>query len=458
MLYRVCLSIQSGLIQLEDNQKWQGGQIHSEYPKISGGLGEYIADLIFNSVLGSPAPNISLVTESLSASERLDGLPKGCYASIHNNDSDISFMPVEYPVLDFSKVDPVQVIYEGPLSIISSYNISSTDEGIIIYADFLESSLDSFDILIWSLVFLSFFVFVGLLSLRRYLDPSKRNSYSPMFETFRNMIGQDRTDFEDKSGRVISFLMKLGFFLLIAYYWNLMSTDLVVVVKPQVINNYRDIMNKNLSVGFLAVMDDLKEFEKSKEKTIQHEFWKQYRNTRVMLDSSRDAFGGIEFLGKFGEGKGAIILTSFLSTFGVKAICKIISGQPAGNHTFARMSHDPEGKQHTMGIVLRRGIYDSKAHRRLRGLFEGNVIWEAVAKGSESFELGPMVQAGSISKIMKCMSKSVNYNQHEIEQANLQNFRYLFVVFFVMLIIAFAILFLENVTKFIIKIKRVRPI
>ena len=189
---------QPGIIQVEEPYKWEDGQVNAEYPKTSG-LIVPVTNLFLTSLLGNPAPNISLVFESGTGSVGQDGSPIACYGSVYNNESDIAYTPVEYPIQDYSKVDPVQVIYEGPLSILSLYKVD--DKVSIEYADFLADSLKSFDMTIWSVVILTFFVFTGLLVLWNSLK--RTEGYSCLFETFCHMIGQESTNFEDRSGRLI---------------------------------------------------------------------------------------------------------------------------------------------------------------------------------------------------------------------------------------------------------------
>ena len=214
MIYRLCLSVQPGLLQLENPQKWEGGQVYYQFPKTSGSVGIEIADVMFRVMLGNNAPNVSVVSAPLTGSVGKDGSPTGCYGSLHRNESDITFMPIEYPILDYDKVDPVQTVDEGRLSIISTYRNETSMS--IEYQDLLFCSLKSFDINVWTVVVLSCFMFAGLLILRKFLDP--KYGSSPLFETFSHFIGQDLTNFEDRPGRLISFTMAARFFLIIVFF------------------------------------------------------------------------------------------------------------------------------------------------------------------------------------------------------------------------------------------------
>ena len=449
------MSIQPGFLHYEDPLKWEGGQVHPEYPKMSGGVAPFI-DTVLTSILGKPAPNISVTTEKLKGSFGKNGSPIGCYGSILKNESDVTFLPVEYPVVDYKKVDPVQVIHEGQLSILTNYKVDEVNK--IIYADFLQSSLKSFDDIIWSIICMSFFVFAALFFIRKRMHSKKKQGYSPLFETFSHMIGQETTNFSDRSGRLISMLVTFGFFIIVEYYLNLMSTDLVVVTKPKVINTYRDVMNgENITVSFFASTYDLNEFVNAEKGSIQEEFWNMYKDSYMTVDF-QDNMEGIssgETINKALDGKLVIFVSSLYSHIGVKEGCKIKvimhKDMPILSRMFAWISSDPEGKQHTTGLIMRQGLKSDlikKGKRKLRGLFEGDIIKKVIADIADTLDFGPMSEGtASISQIMKCMSNTVNYNQPEVEKVNPSNFRYLAFIYVLHFLVAFVILVLQIVHK-----------
>ena len=61
-----------------------------------------------------------------------------------------------------------------------------------------------------------------------------------------------------------------------------------------------------------------------------------------------------------------------------------------------------------------------------------------------------------IAETMKCMSKSVNYDQPEVEKVVLSNFKYLFLVCAILFIVSLTVLFFENVQE-MMKQSRVSP-
>lgn len=113
---------------------------------------------------------------------------------------------------------------------------------------------------------------------------------------------------------------------------------------------------------------------------------------------------------------------------------------------FGWASSDPEGKQHTTGFIMRQGLDTEligKGKRRLKGLFEGDIIQKALSGISEELDLGPMASKGSVAGVMKCLSKSVNYNDPGVETVTFENFKYLFLVCVMMFLVSFIVLVLE---------------
>ena len=453
MTYRLCLSVQPGLIELKDLQKWDDGQVHAELPKFTG-AGESMAYLV-TSTIAYASPNISLVFEDMTGSYGKDGLPTGCYGSIHRNESDFSIMPAEYPVLDYEKVVPIQIVYEGPLTIMSIYKVEESFS--IIYADLLRSSLKSFDSSIWFVILVTFIVFAGLLVLRRRLKRVRDTTgYSATLETFSHMIGQDITDFNDRSGKLISILMTVGFFFILAFYLSMMSTDLVVVTKPSVIKNYRDIMNReNMTVVFSALTSDINEFKYADKGSIQEEFWNHIKNNHIMAKIELNILSGIAGLAF--KGKVILIVNSLYSNTCAKKACmmKVIMQKniPFLSKRYAWISSDPEGKQHTTGMIRRQGIekpFLKKGTRRARAIFEGGISCKETSASIEKIDVGPMMEGtASVAEIEKCLSKQINYNQPEVEKVVPENFRYLIWLSVVLLFVSLAVFFFEKLESII---------
>lgn len=452
MIYRVCVVFVPFGYTLEEIRKWKDGQVHDEYPKATGAFVPMLHEILF-ALLGNRAPNISVVVKPLMGS--------GCYQSILVNNSDVTLFLNSYPIKDFDEVNPVQIFFEHPLRILSTYKVE--DKFSIVYADLLKTSLKSFDLGIWSLVALTFFTFIGMLILRNCLNSFRKNKKqgndlgdSPFFETFSYFIGQNSSNFLDRPGKVISLIMTSGFFFILTYYLSLMSTDLVVYTKPSVISNYRDIMNKdNLTAGFIAGFTEVKEFEDADEGSVQYEFWKRMKNRVVIVDSGVDinviSDNGFRFL----KQESVILRIAHQIQSIRSAACKLKGATqdrvPELKQIFTWLSSDPEGKEHTEGPIMRQDLKTlliTKGKRRLRGIFESGVAKFSSSEGMENLDLGPMFSGNSDhSSFLKCMSDTVNYNSVKVERVNTENFRYFNLLCVLMFIVAFIALSFETYRK-----------
>ena len=119
--------------------------------------------------------------------------------------------------------------------------------------------------------------------------------------------------------------------------------------------------------------------------------------------------------------KGVIIMTGIVSEVFLELCCKMLDGMKAGTDLFGKtygwLSSDPEGKQHTRGLIMRQGLNDEliiKGKRRLKGLFEESLHHRALEDSFGSMDLGPMMAQTSYSNIRKCMLKQLHYNHLEV--------------------------------------------
>ena len=180
----------------------------------------------------------------------------GCYRSIRDNQSDFTPLPVRYPIKNFDRVKPVQVFFETPVSVLSTYKVD--DKFTTIYADLLKDSLKSFDLTVWSAVVSVLFIFVGLLVLRWLLNSLKndnkemtwkiRHSLRPSVTWLVKYLLISLTDLER-----IFIHHDTWIFLNLGLLFEPDVNWLGCRKKPPVIQNYRDIMDKeNYTVGLLA--------------------------------------------------------------------------------------------------------------------------------------------------------------------------------------------------------------
>ena len=157
-----------------------------------------------------------------------------------------------------------------------------------------------------------------------------------------------------------------------------------------------------------------------------------------------------DFMNKVSRQKGVIIMNSIASQVFLELSCKLLDGMKAGTNllgkTYGWLSSDPEGKQHTNGLIIRQGLNTQliiKGQRRLKGVFEGSLLHHAFESSVKSMNLGSLMAGTSYFNIRECMSKQVHYNHPKVETVNVNNLRLLLFICLLLLIVSFVVLVVE---------------
>ena len=457
-VYRLCGVPFPYFFEISDYESaWAGGQIRNELPKIKGFL-THLLEPTLSTLFKPLIRNVSVIVESEIGMKKKDGTLTGCYRSIRDNESDFSLMLTNYPTIDYDKVDPHQIMMEYSLKIMSGYY--SEAEADVSFNDFILTSIKSFDIQTWFSVMVLFFAFFGLWMTKRALfqdnkEVSLRKTIAEtLWSTFLHFISQESTDYNQFMDRLLSILMTLSFFLLTTIYFGLMSTDLVSVTKPTVINSYQDIMNRpNMTPVFVAMMPDIQEFEDAyadNEDSIQAKFWAKYKDEKEMADPNADPR---ELIGMMQEGanmKKVLILNGMYIDEIRKGICRVKTGFQVHENVYTWLSTDPAARMHEAAYIMRNGMKQTpqlKAFRRkIRSLFETGIVHaliDAVARDALQSTDQFALPSAPHSQVEKCLSDQLVYAQAFVDTVVLQNFRFLLALPFVMLSVSIIVLLIE---------------
>ena len=446
-VYRLCLVTFPGLLEIVDYEsKWAKGQIHNEFPKTKGSW-SYIIQTTMLELLKSFTGNISLNVENQFGTRKKDGTLTGCYRSVRDNQSDFSLIVQDFPTIDYEKVDPYQVLAEYSLKIMSGY-YSETDPDVS-FNDFILTSIQSFDNQTWFAVLVVVSAFFGLWMTKRALFPDnnhvslRRRIAEALWDTLLLFISQESTDYDKFLDRLLSILMTVSFFFLTTVYFGFMSTDLVTVTKPTVINSYQDIMNRpNITPVFVAVTSDHQEFEDAYEDdddSIQAKFWAKYRDKVEMADPNSNLAEMITTMEQALEFKKVLILNGIATDGARRVICRLKTGYQIHENVYTWISRDPNARMHKKGWIIRNGMKQTRflksIRRKMRTLFETGIIHgliEALTrdglKSSDQFTF----PEGPHSQVEKCLSDKIVYADASVDTVVMQNFDLLFVVSVVM--------------------------
>ena len=454
-VYRLCVITIPIIFEIVDYESaWAGGQIRHEFPKIKGSFSYHMGTTL-PGMFKSLRENVSLVVENEIGIKKKDGTLTGCYRSIRDNESDVSMLLQQFPTIDYDKVDPYQILMEYSIKIMSTYH--SKTEADVSFNDLFITSIKSFDNRTWFAVLVMVFAFFGLWIIKRALFPDnnhvslRRRIASALWDTLLLSVSQESTDYKNFMDRLLSIVMTLSFFFLTTIYFSLMSTDLVSVTKPTVINSYQDIMNRpNMTPVFATCLPDTQEFEDAyadNEDSIQAKFWAKYKDKVEMVDA--DAI-----LGKMMQAasdSNRFLIMNGIAIDGVRrAICRLKIGMQVHKDVYTWISGDTRATMHKTTLIMRNGMKQTpqlKTFRRnMRSAFETGVfdgLYYALTRdGLQSSDQFTLPSAPH-SQVERCLSDQVVYAHASVDTVVLQNFQVLFALLVVMLPASIIILLFE---------------
>ena len=174
----------------------------------------------------------------------------------------------------------------------------------------------------------------------------------------------------------------------------------------------------------------------------------------LIIDIGEDVTSALTLGVKVLKQKG-IFMTSMFITSVREQTCiaknSLEDRMPDLSRVYSWVSSDPEGKRQSQGLIMRQGLTTSlinKGLKRIKALFEGDILKIAIGEQTRNVDAIPMFSGKTdYYSILKCMSKTVNYNSIEVEKVNTENFRYLHLLCVLIFICAFIVLILEIYMK-----------
>ena len=457
-VYRMCIITMPMVFEIVDYESaWAGGQIHDEFAKTKGAI-SYLMGTAISDASKSLRANFSLNIENEFGTRKKDGTLTGCYRKIRDNESDISLALHDFPTVDYEKVDPYQVFGEVSLKILSVYH--SKTEAEVSFNDFVLTSIKSFDKQTWFTVLVMVLAFFGLWMAKRALSPDnedvslKRTVFETLWDTLLLFLSQESRDYYNIMDRLLSILMTLSFFFLTTIYFGLMSTDLVSVTKPSVINSYQDIMNRpNITPIFSAVNSETQEFEDAYEDdngSILAKFWAKYKDKAEMVHSNIDPAKLTDMMQEIAALNRVIIMNELAIDSLRRSMCKFKAASQVFPNLYSWVARDLNSKTRQKVLIMRNGMTQTpqlKAFRRkIRSISETGIVQGIIQivtwNGVESLGQASILE-GPHSEIQRCVSDQVVYADASVDTVVLQNYYLLLAVTVVMLPASIIILLLE---------------
>lgn len=315
-------------------------------PKLKGFFEPFL-NVLFDVFL-SPSFNYTIEGSDIVGSQDSNGTFSGCNGKIQRNESDAGLYIYNYPSHE-STIDVSNVISEEHISIASTYNMTKPIRDM--------SVLDSFSSLSW-VVWITFMVFSLLMALflkKMSLKLRRKNIFDIVSS---HVFHQGTFPFRRWYCKVLSLTLSMLAFFILLYYNSVFTTDIVVVEKPPLIQNYDDIiyrLDKGLTPKFMknheAIIYHFKKAEQGrKEKTI----WQRIQGRDIYTSPSIRTR-----MLQFKAGKSPEIHTSNNAKMmsGIYCMFKVDKNFVSYlKGTLPWIATDPTSRKIQRGFVLRRGV------------------------------------------------------------------------------------------------------
>ena len=358
-MLRLCVLRVEGIFTI--NKEAVGGVTNIK-PRLEGGIGrhnEYFLDSFWFEGLNYTAQEVEFTQK--------------CVTSISTNESD--YMPTtdEFPVNeDYNKVNPFIVTDEGKIVMAQAYNRTDPSN---MKTDIFITSISGLNWQVWLTLAFLLSSFAFLLKIRQwflkkpFLSPRRldlgrkwinyrdEETSDAFFHVISAFCQQASKEYNDSFlGSITFWIYMSSFFVITMYFCNVMSTDMIVVNKPDVVENYDELFKKGYIIPtFNKQLTDYKRFEDAIEGSREFMFWenmkKKYQSEDWFADPRGSSF--MDGLMSVYTRRRLIMITDGLQEAARTTACKLkmISKQP---RILTYASVDPESQIFAKGLVIRK--------------------------------------------------------------------------------------------------------
>ena len=174
--------------------------------------------------------------------------------------------PIYYPINDPNGDFIYSIVTEDTITIASFYNMSSeSHEGNIF------SMFQSVPFELWIGYGTSFFVFVTVCYVGSWL---LKQRLSALWNITCAFLDQDNFPTTSLFIAILSTVIMLCSFFMESYATNSMSTDLVTIDKPVIVNSYQDIIDREILIGLVEQMPEYAAFKDAPDGSMEAQMFK----------------------------------------------------------------------------------------------------------------------------------------------------------------------------------------
>ena len=392
-----------------------------------------------------------------------------CVTLISRNESDYCPVPVESPVNeDYYKVNLFTIIAQSTMSMVQAYN--RTDKSTM-KTDLFITAINGLNWQVWLALILQLVSIVFLLKIRqkflkkpflspRRLDIRRRKwincrddeTSDAFFHVISTFCQQASKKYRDTFLNVITFWVYVAsFFLITCYFSNVMSTDMIVVNKPDVIKTYDEVFEKgNVIPTFTRQVSDYKHFEDAINGSREHEFWKKLKekfDDKDILVDVRSKVEFVPFLQDLCSRRRLVMLNSIIEQTIRATICK--TKEVLAPNVLAYAPVDPWSGRFAKGLVVRKTTDSPIITRitlKMHHLFDMGITDHAM-KESAKGKLSKDILPEDPPDLRDCMSTTLVIEDPGFQAASDNNFKSIAQLSFLLILVATVCLISEFVMR-----------
>lgn len=345
--------------------------------KISRNHGDPGKDVMFTGYMGNIFnEQFSFTNRGMNVTFIERDSTSDCVQALMRNESDTVYSIVPYVGQDYDKVFPIGIWDDVKITIMSAYNRTSLDH--VHFADILESVFKGVSLgVIVNCVVFSILTSL-LLNAATWIRKMKKNerqapSLQCGFEVLAHFFQQKSIGFSDSIRRFLCVMLSLLSFFVLLGTACIMSTELVVVEKPNVIASYKDIINEpSIKIVFgttLSVEDMARD---SGPNSANGKFWSKAKHRVHGLSGAGNDSVNVFManMDNMFKRKDIVLSPSVFDFYSKKASCILWSTQRTfmiedGQERlkFPYLSHDPEGEAVLMAKIMTRSFRNTRNGR-----------------------------------------------------------------------------------------------
>ena len=397
---------------------------------------------------------------------RLDS-NKDCLDFIALNESDYMPVPIGFPVpQDFEKVNPFTILLETKMSMVQAYN--RTDHSNI-KTDIFTTSITGLNWKVWLSLFIVLVGLVFLLKTRqRFLkrtflhrhrldfrrkkssncrDEETSDAFFHVISAFCQQAGKEYNDFFLVS--ITFWIYMSSFFVITMHFCNVMSTDMIVVNKPDVVEDYDELFEKGYTIPtFTKQVTDYKRFEDAVEGSREFMFWenmKKYHEKDFFVSPQGSSF--IIALREMYTRRRLFMITDLLQEAMRATACKMkINANQPRILTYSPV--DPWSQRFAKGLVIKKSdnAIVKRIIRKMRLSIEMGINVHSLREMAKGILPEDMLPEDP-PDMHDCMSETIVLEDPGFQAASLKNLNSLTVLCLILVFVSTVCTILEVVIK-----------